>query len=199
MSRPRDSQRSKVYAAEHASGIHKEGNTPLTIRECQALVDKMLDSAYVQRKYDPEGRAHWIGRYHYRYSQGIRVDLGKNGGRAFKHGAQRVIRLGLWGRQQSVIIHEVAHHLADYRAKGDARHNWEFCDVYLDLVRHFMGKDAHDKLKQAFKDHRVKFRKPRQKRQLTPEQRQILVERAAKARAARKANIERAEAEASRQ
>jgi hypothetical protein len=52
-----------------------------------------------------------------------------------------------------------------------------------------MGKSAHDDLLKSFKNHKVKFKEPRAKRVLTEEQREILVARMAKARAAKKKTI----------
>lgn len=174
----RDSQRSKVYIAERAAGLQLPSSTKrdwaMSIEECQQYVNKMLNSAYFKRKYWKHSTLE------------IRVLEGRNGGRATRQGfGQSVIFLGVWARQEFVIIHEVAHHVAGL-SHG---HDWRFCEVELDLVRHFMGKEAHDKLKASFKEHKVKFRQPRPKRQLTPEQKAVLVERAAKARAVRQANL----------
>jgi len=185
----RDSQRSKVYKAERNAGIQQSvyrktaygsvGNReiqPMTIEECQKMVDKILTSKYVQRKYDSSGIIRW--------GKSIRVVAGKSGGMARDEWGVKTISLGIWGRQEFVVIHEVAHHLAGLHNK----HNWRFCQVELDLVRHFMGKEAHDSLKAEFKKLKVKFTAPRKKRELTPEQRAILVERMAKAREAKARN-----------
>ncbi|MGA1036654.1 MAG: hypothetical protein ACO3VQ_02465 [Ilumatobacteraceae bacterium] len=145
----------------------------MSIEECQQYVDKIISSKYVQRTWNLRG------------TERVRVYAGRGGGKAYHSlfGAGH-ITLGVWARQEAIVIHEVAHLLA-----GGTRHNWQFCETYLKLVRHFMGKEAHDRLKASFKQHRVKYTKPRQKRVLSPEQKAILVERAAKARAVRQANL----------
>lgn len=179
MSRPRDSQRSKVYKAERESGIFKssyrfDNREAMSIEECQQYVDKIISSKYVQRTWNLRG------------NERVSVVVGRGGGMAYNSpfGAGH-ISLGVWARQEAIVIHEVAHLLAGDRA----RHNWQFCETYLKLIRHFMGKEAHDRLKASFKQHRVKYTKPRPKRVLSPEQKAILVERAAKARAVRQANL----------
>ena len=59
-----------------------------------------------------------------------------------------------------------------------------------------MGVDAHDRLKAQFKEHRVRFREPKKRRELTEEQRQVLSERLYEAR--QKRRIERYHAELTR-
>ena len=177
----RDSQRSKLYAAERASGLqllkHEAG---MSIEECQRLVDKIVGSAYVQRKYGwrkgrplPVHATHGGGRaysgsYHYDHWTGEVESRGRH------------IRLGVWARQPFIVIHEVAHHLAGL---GHG-HDWRFAEVMLDLTRHFLGAEAGAQLKAAYKAGRVRHRKP-VKRMITPERRAALVIQLAAAREAR--------------
>lgn len=171
----RDSQRGKVYDSErwlHAA--HPE----MSWDEVEAYVAKVLGSAYVQRKY-PTAKMR------------IRFVKGRGGGMAMNNWFDRdnwqhhygpVVSLGVWGRRRSVILHELAHHFAGL----SHQHDWRFCEVYLDLVRHFLGQAAHDRLKAEFKARRVRFRKP-VKRTMTPEQREAAAARLAAARAAKDA------------
>jgi hypothetical protein len=39
-------------------------------------------------------------------------------------------------------------------------HDWQMCSVYMDLVRYSLGKEAADKLKEAFKKNKVRWKKP---------------------------------------
>lgn len=57
-----------------------------------------------------------------------------------------------------------------------AYHGWEWCEIYLDLVRYMLGRETHLELKQSFKLHRVRFSPPI-KRHLTEEARQVLRDR----------------------
>ena len=179
----RDSQRSKLYAAERASGLqllkHEAG---LSIEECQRLVDKIVGSAYVQRKYGwrkgrqlPVYATHGGGRayngsYHYDHWTGEVESRGRH------------IRLGVWARQPFIVIHEVAHHLAGL---GHG-HDWRFAEIMLDLTRHFLGAEAGAQLKAAYKAGRVRHRKP-VRRTITPERREALIIQLAAARAAKAA------------
>ena len=165
----RDSQKSKVYRSEWGTIDANRGN--LTLEECQELVDKVLASKYIQKKY-PNAVS---------LQNKINVVSGRRGGHAgyrLDFGG-KFISLGLWARQKPVVLHEVAHHLAGV-GRG---HDWKYCSIMLDLVRHFMSKEDHDNLKSAYRSNKVRFTAPRQKRQLTPEQRAELVERMARARA----------------
>lgn len=177
----RDSQRSRVYEAERASGIHLPRHAErMSWDEVLAYVKKVESSAFVKRKYR---NARWP----------IQVFMGRSGGKAtdylvvhdpdgYRIGRSgQIITLGVWARQPAVILHEIAHH---YAGLGYA-HNWRFCAVYLELVKHFMGKDAHDALRAQYKAHRVKFTAPRAKREISPEQREALVARLAAAREAK--------------
>lgn len=173
MARVRDSQRSKLYAAERASGIQTLGKLgKMTIAECDAFARKVLRSAYIRRRYDRAERiADWL-----------QVEHGRGGGRAYA--GMTTIRLGVWGRQPAVVLHEVAHLLTPSRA---AAHGWEFAAAMLDLVRAGMGVEAHDKLKAAYVEHKVRFRRPVKRAPLTPERREALVAQLADARAVKAA------------
>jgi hypothetical protein len=57
--------------------------------------------------------------------------------------------------------------------------------VYLKLVKNVLGPEAHDRLKGCFKEFRVKYTKPRAKRQYTDEEREAMRVRMAAMRAAR--------------
>lgn len=175
----RDNQRSKVYKAERI--IEEPGGT-MTIGECQALVDKVLASSYVARKFPDR-----IGRLR---QYGITVVAGKGGGRAWSSPANPyrndysraidwerdriadglprstyVITLGTWARQPVVVLHEIAHHLAGCHHS----HDHVFANTMLTLVSYFVGADAGATLKASFKEHRVRIR-PKATRTLTPEQ-----------------------------
>jgi putative metallohydrolase (TIGR04338 family) len=166
MTKPRDNQRSKVYNAEQV--IRRNGQAFTTVAECQAYTDKVLASPYVRRK--------WL--------KGTKMTATVLDGRGRRNAnadwTLREIKLPKWARTEDVVLHEISHLLAP----KFEQHGWQFCEIFLDLVRHFMGKDAHDKLKASFKQHRVRFSQP-VKRTLTPEQKAALRERMARAREAR--------------
>ena len=173
----RDSQRKKVYTAER-SVIETYGRNNLSIKECQQFTNKIATSSFAVRKFG---------------STDIYVDFGRGGAMAYKNGHWyddynevwrfgNRISLGVWARQEMVVIHEVAH---IYASNIASPHGWEFCSIYLDLVRHFLGAKAHADLKASFKAHRVKFVKPREKRILSAGEREAMAGRMMAMRAAR--------------
>jgi len=168
----RDNQKGRVYAAERASKLERHKSQAMSIAECQAYVDRVLSSAYVMRKYPTRSGD----------PRRIHVEHGRGGGYATLGWNGSIIRLGVWGRQPVVVLHEVAHHIAGL----SHAHDWKFAAVFLDLVRHFMGAEAGDTLKAEYKAQRVRYRQP-VKRPITPERRAALVEQLARARAAKAA------------
>jgi putative metallohydrolase (TIGR04338 family) len=167
----RDSQRSKVYAAERAAFPQRNEN--LTTAEAQAIIDKWSSSAYLRKRYpraayplevrDGRGRRNAAYLGHYSPSE--------NG--YLSHG-RYAIAIPKWGRSKWVLAHEFAHHLVGMR--DGAWHDWKFVEAYLYVVRVFLGKGTEETLKAEMKARRVKWRKP-VKRQMTDEQRQAARER----------------------
>lgn len=170
----RDSQKSRVYAAERGSELRVTKADAMSIAECQKMVDKICTSAYVLRNYPLRSGE----------PRKIYVEHGRGGGMATTTWNGSVIRLGVWGRQPVVIIHEVAHHLAGLNHS----HDWRFAEVLLDLTRHFLGAEAAAALKAQYKLQRVRYRKP-VKRAITPERREALVAQLTTARAAKAASV----------
>lgn len=177
LGRERDSQRAKVYRSDRSLIGWTKLTTPLgsdplmTLPEVTKLVNKVADSAYVIKKY---------GIHH-------SMDVMDGRGRRSAFGSPSgVVGFPKWSRSPGIVMHEMAHVYTPRRA---AAHGWQFCAIYLDLVRHFMGKEAEATLKAAFKKNGVKFTKPRPKRAstMTPEAREALLERLAAARAVKAA------------
>jgi putative metallohydrolase (TIGR04338 family) len=175
MTGTRDSQRSKVYAAERASGLTPARGTlgTMTIDECYDYTRRVLDSAYVRRRWP---HATTTARL-------IQVVPGRNGGHAGRRWGTPFISLGRWARTEYIVLHEIAHHLAGL----DRQHDWQFCDTLLNLVRHFLGRDAHDALRDQFKAHKVRYRAP-VKRPVSDERRAELAARMKALNAARAAS-----------
>lgn len=160
MKRPRDTQRARVYAAERTLPEFRTkdlGYAPST-DDMQRVVDKILADRFVRRDY---------GR------RVIRATHSQGRGGACASGS--TIRVSTYYRNRLIICHELAHCLTP----GAAAHGWHFCAAYLVLVRRMMGGEVAARLAAAFTAGRVKFRKPRQKVPLSPEQRAALIARLA--------------------
>jgi len=174
----RDTQRSKLYDAERASGLEHVSHPrrghwePMTVPECQALAQKALRSAYVRRRHPSAERVARRSTFEY----------GRSGGRANQFTGE--VRLGLWARQPLVVLHEVAHLLTP---SSEPAHGWKFAATFLDLVRAGMGVEAHDKLKASFTKHKVRFRAPQKRAPLSPERKAALTAQLAAARQAKAA------------
>lgn len=174
----RDTQRRKVYDAERAAfrtvpGVHRNSGFAHDTEQFPDLeavrryVIKVCSSKRVQAKYK---RARGIagGALHIHNGGGTRNAMG---GYSLWDGA--FLNFPLWSRNEPVIIHELAHALTE---RG-ASHGWQFaeCMLYLTLIAR--GRENQDKLRDAYKAHRVKYTEPKPKRELSPEQRAACVER----------------------
>jgi hypothetical protein len=137
--RPRDTQRERVYRAERAAAAEIDGqfwHQTIPNQRLQGFVDDVLTRKAIQSR--------WGRRY---------IDVGlKRGGRALAHGSSR-ITLPLGGRNQWVVLHEIAHCLTPDRY---APHGPEFAGVYLFLVRTVIGADAGKALLKHQRKQRVR-------------------------------------------
>jgi putative metallohydrolase (TIGR04338 family) len=177
-----DSQKQKLYNAEHAARIKdvEIGHAGMAVAErtraAQRFVNRVLKRRYVQRHYD---------------ASPIRVEPSQGHATryAYAQGAISTITLpsgGMdWACTEMVVLHEMAHIFHYRRSHNQGRsHDWEFAAIFIDLVRNVMGKETADDLAKQFKRFKVRYKKP-QKRNLTPEQRAAAAQRVAKARAVR--------------
>lgn len=133
----RDSQRSKVYKAEE---VLKEGDVRLdTVPEIQSYVDRLIKSAWFRRRWPS-----------------VKSVIVKDGRGRIRAGASDdgSILMPFWCRYRYIVLHEISHLLPDWNV---ADHGPEFCKVYLELVKHCMGRDAWEKLRTSFKNNRVKW------------------------------------------
>jgi predicted nucleic acid-binding Zn ribbon protein len=177
----RDSQRQKVYDAEHIAfcgGIDKE-HPPAdykTVAECQEFVDRVTASD----TWRALGFSH-LGMFE-RYPITVRDGRGRGRGGANAFG--NTIKLPKWTRMDYYILHELAHiatsyiHDFEYNEYDEdgggwpgyedpktgiavltnnvASHGPEYAGIYLYLVREFLSVEDHDKLAAAFEDGKVK-------------------------------------------
>ncbi len=133
-SRPRDEQRSRLYAAENQIQAFLRDPLP-TNGEMQAFVDEILrglQSQFGSRMLSP-----------------ITV-VAKHGQRqATAHFFMSTIKIPKAGRSKFIVLHEVAHILTDRYYGQDVMeaHGPQFAAFELMLVDHFLGAgDCHDLL-----------------------------------------------------
>lgn len=183
----RDNQRQRVYDAEifafltnqdkhQSENAHDRSGSAslegqrlidpypddLSLERVQDLVDKVFQSKYVKRKWKHEHKFIPLVR---------KTRANADRGYADYITGEIALPEKSYHRRQSYILHECAHFITDQHYRSNvAGHGWEFCDIYLDLVRHFMGKRAHEALKRGFLAKNVKFSKTG-KRTITPEHR----------------------------
>ena len=142
MRRARDSQKAKLYRAER-DDISK-GRTFKDICETKKFVAKVISSKWSQK--------------HFLNYMSIVVKDGRGTRIARSYGD--VINVPVWARNELIVLHELAHSLRIGSNSEHSSHGWLFCNTFLKLVKHFMGKETHDKLKQSFKKHKVRFNRP---------------------------------------
>lgn len=171
--RLRDTQRSRVYKSERKV-LHFA--KPLReVKDIERFIKKQLKRKAITRRYPDATRE-------------VLVHDGGGKRNASAYGGWK-ISIPLWARSDLIVIHELAHIVAHrhYRGSSIASHGWQFCAIYLDLVRFIMGREAHDALKASFKAHKVRFTQPRTRAPMSPERKAELAARLAAARAAKAA------------
>lgn len=109
MTRPRDTQRSKVYAINPALGRNK-----LTLAECEDL----------------------ICRAHERYGLKWRGRVSDGRGTSTARGSSWRINLPLWARTPETVLHETAHAIVDGQHGSNrlAAHGPEYARVFIELL-----------------------------------------------------------------
>jgi len=151
----RDSQRQKVYTAERVL-CRYETKYP-TVKDIERYCKKIIRSTWFIRHF---------GNHSFRVHDG----RGRRNAGGWHGWGGLEITLPLWARCDRVILHELCHGLTI-----NPPHGWSFAKHYMELVRHFMGKDAYKALKAAYKEHHVRTR-PKGTRVISPEARQKGIE-----------------------
>lgn len=181
---PRDSQRSKLYAAERSffsSSTYRELHTDPwrhTPSEVEARWRQLLESSWFRRKYGYYYvRLEFIGQRHSGSSGG-----GSHGWVSLPSDVNR----GKWCWADWYLLHELAHNITT-NDHGDtvAAHGPEFMAIYLELLGHWLGRDVVKEFKVTLRQHKVRYTRPRKKRHLSEEQRKEIGERLRKAREAK--------------
>lgn len=219
MSKTKDSQKGRVYAAELTIIEEHKGRTFGSIEEVYKFLHGVIErdtfarwfpNAYAEltslsnweRTRPPKWRLNtrryneWAAYDHKKVfgrEDGLWVSWnhrgsknGRGGGAYWMYVDQR-IQMSDYHANEMICLHELAHAVCQYEFGNGVKHHWQFCMVYLKLVGNVMGVEARNILRQSFKDHKVKYTKPRAKKELSEEQKEVLRARIAVARAAKEA------------
>ena len=166
--RARDTQRKKVYAAADIA-FKSFGGKPVERVETMDEITKFVSLVWTNPKIESKYSVAVHGRF---------PTIGDGRGRVRASGGWDGIKIPRWCRFKWLIVHELAHTVTVRTYGNDhAWHGWEFCAVYLDIVRATFGAAAHEALKSSFKKHRVRFTEPRKRAPLDPACRAKLVSR----------------------
>jgi len=186
MSRPRDSQRKKVYAAEREAFewdfSRPEDHEMRTLASLEETVRLILTHPVVRArfKYAP-------------YSVKFEATRARRGS---AHGTS-LIKLPRYARRPhnyAYVLHELTHIILTAELPGQtAWHGREYATTMLFLVDYFMGQTVAERLRVAYRKHGVKWRA---KLRLSPERLAALRLRGFALRA-RRTKTELASAEAS--
>lgn len=153
----RDSQRSKLYRAENILTQPRYDCTDMSVSAMEKYVLEVRTNPYLRRRYENE-----LARSIY---------VGDGRARVKAAGDERGIYMPRWSREPYIVLHELSHCIQwrRYGAWRTAGHGWQFCAIYLDLVRFMMGRDAYEALKLSFRANRVRW---------TPKKRVVMSEEA---------------------
>jgi hypothetical protein len=140
MTRPRNSQYAKFWKAQGIlASISRELKTE---KQVERFVSNARERAFLKRRYP-----HLQYGIHVSHEETKLVAL------------YNEINIPPAHRREHEICRQIAivlFYRADWREQW-AWHGWQFCAIYLDVVRAMMGKKAHDVLKASFRANRVRF------------------------------------------
>ena len=182
--RPRDQQRVKLYRAEDQV-FKKAGQSEFqTLSQCQTFLNELKRDKVLARWYPKLKRTMDKVELH--------PGMGRRSACCECRNYGYVIKLPIWARSRWVICHELAHALnAEMHGRNSiSSHGWEFARIFMFLVQRGISKEESKKLQASFKKNRVKFTKPKPKRELSPERKAELQERMKKMQEARRVKRE---------
>ena len=149
MKRPRDSQRSRLYAAEKAAfGDPRDCALRLaSMRELQDYVAAAVTDDWFRAEF---------GRF-----ASLRVKDGRGTRHAYSaydpHSGRVLLSFPRWARTRPVVLHELGHAASVQRHGMIAAHGPEFAAVFLQLAGRYLGEPAARCLRDAYRAHRVRY------------------------------------------
>jgi putative metallohydrolase (TIGR04338 family) len=143
MTRPRDTQRSKVWRAEE-----EVAHSPLPgLPACATFADRVVGSLWWAARFPDHSPApRWRPGYGARTAFFALID------------GEPTITLPRRYRTKGVVLHELAHWVLD--DLGVANHGPTFTRLVLDLTAEFVGPERVAALAASYQQHRVKIGAP---------------------------------------
>lgn len=145
----KDFQRSRCYSAEGAVRSSIPNNPQFkTVEECQTFIDSVMSKAWFKRRFPGKSMGFKVipwGR--------IVVQDGRGSYRARAWRGRMAIPN--WARNPLVLLHELIHCVTPVSV--GCPHGRYWARAFLSAVRHQMGKEAHNMLRDSFRTKRVKF------------------------------------------
>lgn len=149
-SKPRDSQRQKLYDAECA--FNHATHRLETLEEVQEYVDSITRTRWWKSRYFGSfENSGWRFRGNGKYQ--VRIKDGR--GSATSYRLRGEVKMPHWSRYKGIVLHELAHQLVPPQYAG---HGPEFAKMYLLMVKRYMGRDAWRFLKWQFDRYGIKYR-----------------------------------------
>jgi hypothetical protein len=145
MTRPRDSQRQKVWDAEHEARRNTSDNLLLALNNIRPFTKNILNSRWADNhmeNYLPKQLDIYVGR-----SGSCCAWINRHGELqlpAYSHISDKL-----------ALLHAVAH---VFSPEDKAWHGPEFCRTYLEMTGRFISSHAADQLRASFKTHRIKLK-----------------------------------------
>ena len=157
----RDSQKNRVYRAEHEAGFKCTDERELqTTDECLKFVRSVLNNIWVRIDFG-ESMCRYIAKT---------IQIIETRQRAWATAKVWGLRICLpyrnWAWNRTTLLHELAHIIAYWCWRDDwtklthsqiASHGPEWCWVYLQLLRHCGSPNEWALMQRLFQLHRVRF------------------------------------------
>lgn len=142
----RDTQRSKVYAAERDHSL-------ISVIRIEDVKDIRRFVMSVMRRKEMKPWRHAFS------GSKLRITDGRGRRKATAYGCFQTsyritITLPRWARSMMVVLHELAHALTPGRYPT---HGMEYCTNYLYLIKHVMGIEAYEEMIKCFTVHGVRY------------------------------------------
>lgn len=150
----RDAQRQRLYGAEHL--VFGDGSPDLPpsmgVEPAQRFIARIIASKWMRKHYPAAVIGWWP-----------KAMVGVVGGNGNNADAKRIM-VTLYGRRRRwLLLHELAHVIEwrTYPSGTTSAHGREFTNIYLALIRKWLGEAQYKTLRETFRINRVRYNLPR--------------------------------------